>query len=138
MFLTKKYKILFSGLLFALSFLMVSQVALAVYDSAHPAESTGLDVTAGTGYGKLPTGADADLASIIGKIIGAGLAFLGVVFFCLILYAGLSWILSMGKEEKISEAKEMIIASVLGLLVVLGAYAIINLLANIFTEAIPR
>ena len=72
------------------------------------------------------------------KIYFAGLAFLGVVFFLLILYAGLGWILSMGNEEKITQSKDMIIAAVLGLIVVLGAYAITALLSDIFTDAIPR
>lgn len=111
---------------------VATQVALAAYDPANPAGTTGLNTTAEQGYGKLPT--ETNLALIIGRIIGAGLAFLGVIFFCLILYAGLGWILSMGKEEKINEAKEMIIAAVLGLLVVLGAYAITSLLAKIFEK----
>lgn len=136
MSLGKKSKIIFSALLLVLSLLMVAQVALAATGADKAIE--GLDKTGTTGFGGTKESLwQGGPAMIIGKIIGAGLAFLGVIFFCLILYAGLSWILSMGNEEKINEAKNMIIAAVLGLLVVLGAYAITTLLAKIFTEAIP-
>lgn len=135
MFLASKYnKIILSALVLVLSFLMAAQVVLA----AGVEDTSGLNATAQGGFGKQITGGGYDLPTLIGRIVGAGLAFLGVIFFCLILYAGLSWILSMGNEEKITEAKNMIIAAVLGLLVVLGAYAITNLLAQIFTEAIPK
>ncbi len=132
MFLTSKAKLIFSSLMIVLSFLMVAPVVLA----APTADSTGLNETAKQGFGAVP--AETSLPLIIGKVVGAVLAFLGLIFFCLILYAGLSWILSMGKEEKINEAKEMIIAAVLGLMVVLGAYAITNLLSKIFSEAIQK
>jgi len=123
-----------------LSFLIMAQAGLAAYDPKNPLTSTGLNETASQGYSV--AGAellkDNDLSTIIGKIVGAGLAFLGVIFFVLILYAGLSWILSMGNEEKITESKNMIIAAVLGLIVVLGAYAITMIIPMIFTDAVPK
>lgn len=110
-----------------LSFLMAAQVALA------DVTSDNLDITATKGYGVAPNKATTPEV-IIGKIIGAGLAFLGVIFFCLILYAGLGWILSMGNEEKINQSKDMIVAAILGLIVVLGAYAITKLVGLIFSD----
>lgn len=112
-----------------LSFLIVAQIGLAAIE-----DTTGLNTTASGGYkvSKEQLAANSDLPTIIGRIIGTGLAFLGVVFFVLILYAGLGWILSMGKEEKIKEAKDMIVAAILGLIVVLGAYAITKLIPMIF------
>ena len=135
MFLASKYhKIFLAGLMLVLSFLIMAQAVLA--ETGVQKATGGLEVTATQGYGTLP--AETNLPTIIGKIVGAGLAFLGVVFFLLILYAGLGWILSMGNEEKITQSKDMIIAAVLGLIVVLGAYAITALLSDIFTDAIPR
>lgn len=109
-------------------------MTLAVYDATKPLESTGLNKTAAGGYGALPTGVDADLPSLIGKIIGAGLALLGVIFFVILVYAGISWMMAMGKEEKINEAKDMIIAAILGLVVVLAAYAITAFVGGIFNK----
>jgi cbb3-type cytochrome oxidase subunit 3 len=141
-FSISKFKFIFTCLLLVLSFLMVAQAVLAaVYNPQDPAQSTGLN-TAAKGYG-VNTGIlypEGGLPTIIGRIIGAVLSFLGVVFFGIILYAGIGWITSMGKEEKINEAKDMIIAAVLGLIIVLGAYAITNIVAQIFTTStgIPR
>ena len=141
MFLASKYrKIFFSSLLTVLLFLIMAQAVLAITGANNA--GAGLDETARRGYGlssdQLIAESNSDIPTIIGKIVGAGLALLGVVFFLLILYAGLSWILSMGNEEKITQSKDMIIAAVLGLIVVLGAYAITALLSDIFTDAIPR
>jgi len=120
-----------------LPFLMVAQAGLAT-TSTNVGADTGLDETAKQGYGALPTTTEPSL--IIGKIVGTALSFLGVAFFCLLLYAGIGWMLSMGNEERIKQSKDMIIAAILGLIVVLGAYAITNLVARIFTETttIPR
>lgn len=134
MIFMKKYKFILPGLLLVLLFLMAAPVVLAVYDSKKPLESTGLDTTAAGGYGSLPTGTDTNLPSLIGKIIGAGLALLGVIFFVILVYAGLGWMLAMGKEEKINEAKDTIVAAILGLIVVLSAYAITALVGGIFNN----
>lgn len=116
-----------------LSFLMMAQIVLA----EEPKDNNyGLNKTADVGMGiKAETINNSNLSVIIGKIVGTGLAFLGVVFFVLILYAGLGWILSMGNEEKIKQSKDMIIAAILGLIVVLGAYAITMLIPMIFKNA---
>lgn len=91
----------------------------------------GLDTTANKGGVKSNT---TDLSAIIGKVVGAILAFVGVVFFCLILWAGFGWMMAKGNEEEIKKAKETIIGAVFGLLVIFGAYAITNLIASIFSS----
>jgi hypothetical protein len=92
----------------------------------------GLDSTARAGGIEGQT----DLPSIIGKVVGAILAFLGAVFFGLILWAGMGWMLAKGNEEEITKAKETIFGAVLGIMVVLGAYAITRLIAFIFSNAL--
>ena len=61
---------------------------------------------------------------IIGNIISVILSFLGVIFLILMIYGGYTWMTAMGNEEKVKRAQQMIIAAVLGLIVVVGAYAI--------------
>jgi cbb3-type cytochrome oxidase subunit 3 len=131
--LTKKSKFILYSLMLVLSFLMVAQAVLAD-DTGATKALNGLNTTAQGGYGVNQAGLDSNsnIPTMVGKIVGAGLAFLGVVFFILILYAGLSWILSLGNEEKITQAKDIIMAAVLGLIVVLGAYAITYLTGTIF------
>jgi len=119
------------------SFLMVAQVGLA----APTSKSTGLDATAKQGYdlteNQLGTPANSDLPTIIGKIVGAALAFLGVVFFILIIYGGYMWMFSMGNEQTAGKAKEIIIAAVIGLVIVLMAYAITSFLGTTVAPGTP-
>jgi len=131
MFLTKKFKIIFSSLLFILSFLIVAQTGLAI-TSATVGADTGLDKTAAGGYGTLPK--DTNLSSIIGKIVGTALAFLGVIFFVLIIMGGYMWMTSMGNEQSTTKAKDILLAAVIGLFIVLIAYAATMLISGIFTS----
>ncbi len=61
---------------------------------------------------------------LVGTLVGAVLGFLGIVFFGLIFYAGILWMTARGSEDSISKAKSIMEASVIGLVIVLAAYAI--------------
>ncbi|MEK7123168.1 MAG: hypothetical protein AAB855_04935, partial [Patescibacteria group bacterium] len=59
-------------------------------------------------------------------VINAALGIIGVVFLVLIVYGGLMWMLSEGDETKVGKARGLIFHSIIGLIIVLGAYAITN------------
>ena len=61
---------------------------------------------------------------IVGTVVGAVLSLLGVIFFLLIFYGGIRWMLAQGNEAEVEKAKQIIIAAVSGLVIVLSAYAI--------------
>lgn len=65
-----------------------------------------------------------DLETVIGSIIKATLSIAGVLFFGYIVWAGFLWMTAHGEEEKITQAKKMISGGVIGLAIVLAAYAI--------------
>ncbi|MFH1291986.1 MAG: pilin [bacterium] len=58
------------------------------------------------------------------QAIGIGLSFIGVLFFLLMLYAGVMWMTAMGNTEKVESAKATLESAVIGLVIVLSAYAI--------------
>lgn len=60
----------------------------------------------------------------IGQIISIILSLLGVIFLILIIYGGVSWMTAGGNEEKVGKAKELITEALIGLIIVLAAYAI--------------
>ena len=64
------------------------------------------------------------LAVTVAEIIKIVLSFLGVIFIVLIIYAGFLWMLSAGNEERISKAKSIIISAIIGVAIILAAYAI--------------
>src|SRR5690554_2680154 len=59
------------------------------------------------------------MATRIGKIIGAVLSFVGVIFMVLIVYGGLTWMTASGNEKQVEKAKNLIVQAVIGLVVVL-------------------
>jgi len=120
--MNKKYKTIFFILLFILS-LTVNAVALA--DSGYPVnpwgdedkknkiqEITGLD--------------ERDPRGIAASVINVALGFLGIIAVGLILYAGFKWMTAGGSEDKITEARKLLVAGVIGLIIILAAFAIAN------------
>ena len=49
-----------------------------------------------------------------------------------LIYGGFRWLISTGDKSKVAEAREHIIAAIIGLVVIFLAYFIINLLLQFF------
>ena len=64
------------------------------------------------------------LQSRVGQVIGFVLSFVGVLFLILMIYAGLTWMTAGGNKEQVGKAKSLMINAVLGLIIVMGAYAL--------------
>jgi hypothetical protein len=61
---------------------------------------------------------------IIGRIINVVLGFLGVIAVGIILLGGFKWMTAGGNEDKVAEAKKLLGAGVIGLVIILAAWAI--------------
>ncbi|NUM25913.1 MAG: hypothetical protein HUU49_04875 [Candidatus Buchananbacteria bacterium] len=66
----------------------------------------------------------------VAQMINVVLGFLGIVFLILILYAGWMWMTSAGNEDKISKAKKTMVAAIIGVAIILAAYAISYFVIN--------
>lgn len=67
-----------------------------------------------------------DLYEIIGRFIKFFLGFLGVIALLLTLYAGYLWMTAGGDDGKVDEAKTILRNAVIGLLIIMSAYAIVT------------
>ena len=67
---------------------------------------------------------------IIQTIIEVALSFLGVIFLILTIYGGFLWMTAAGNEEKVSKAKKILTAAIIGLIIVISAYAISTLVMS--------
>ena len=65
-----------------------------------------------------------DLKDSIAQIINVILGFLGVIAVLIILLGGFKWMTSQGSSDKVDEAKKLIGAGIVGLIIILAAYAI--------------
>ena len=73
----------------------------------HPADSSGIVIS-----------------KFLGTIVSVFLSLLGVIFIGLMIYAGYNWMTAQGEEEKVTKAKDTIRQSIIGLVLVIAAYAI--------------
>ncbi|MFH0840403.1 MAG: hypothetical protein V1865_00240 [bacterium] len=78
---------------------------------------------------------DRDPRVIAGNVIKILLALLGVIAVVLILYGGFLWMTAMGNDDKVAKAKSLIGAGIIGLLVILAAYAITVFVLRSFLDA---
>lgn len=61
---------------------------------------------------------------IAGLVIKGILALLGIIFTCLIIYGGYLWMTAHGEEQRVTKAQATIRSAIIGLIIVLAAYAI--------------
>lgn len=73
-----------------------------------------------------------DINSILGSIVLAILSLIGIVFIIFIIYAGYLWMTASGNEQKVDKSKEILKQSIIGLIVIVGAYAIAYFVIQIF------
>ncbi len=71
-----------------------------------------------------------DPREIAASVIKVILGFLGIIAVGLILLGGFKWMTAAGNEDKIDEAKKIISAGVVGLVIILAAYGIANFIIN--------
>jgi len=76
-----------------------------------------------------------DLRTVVGSIIKTVLGFLGVVAIVIVLIGGFKWMTAGGSEEKVGEAKKWLISGIIGLAIVLAAYAITTFVISSLMEA---
>lgn len=86
-------------------------------------------------------GYDTDQRSIdpiIANVISVALSLLGAIFIVLMIYGGYTWMTAAGNDQQVAKARNLVIAAIIGLLVVVAAYAftyfIFSRLANPLIE----
>jgi hypothetical protein len=106
----------------SLIFLTILQLSAGYLVNA--AANTAMDEQASALAGAAGLSVNTSLAGIFAVGIQVVLGFLGIIFLFLTLQAGFKWMTSAGNEKNIEEAKGSLKNSIIGLLIVLSAYAI--------------
>jgi len=65
-----------------------------------------------------------DIRQTAARIINVALGFLGIVAVVIVLLGGFKWMIAGGNEEKTNEAKKLIVSGIIGLAIILSAWAI--------------
>ncbi len=96
-------------------------VAPVTADAAVPAD-TSFGLT--SSFTSVGLGQTSDLKGSIASIINIILGFLGIVAVIIILAGGFKWMTAGGNEDKVAEARQMIIQGIIGLVIIFAAWAI--------------
>lgn len=66
-----------------------------------------------------------DSALILAQtVISVFLSIIGILLLVYILYAGYNWLTAQGEEEKVTKAKDTIKRAIIGVIIIIAAYAI--------------
>lgn len=73
---------------------------------------------------------DTSFSKTVGSIIQIVLSLVGTIFVALTVYAGFLWMTAGGEDEKVTKAKDILQAAVIGLAITLAAYSITFFITN--------
>jgi hypothetical protein len=103
-----------------------------------PMLAVNAQVNFGLEYGQNIGLSEADPRTVAKNLIQIILGFLGIIAVVIILLGGFKWMTAAGNEDKVGEAKKIIIAGVIGLIIILGAWAIANFVLTTVMNAINQ
>ena len=78
---------------------------------------------------------DKPIEETIGSIINVALGLLGVVAVVIVLIGGFKYMIAGGNDEKVGDAKKWIISGIIGLAIILSAYAITSFVVGGLVDA---
>lgn len=134
--------------------LLAVMVAFSLATLAAPQAYVGAETTGGTGA--VPLNSDelfggkggkeaniskelgltnADIRVTIARIIRVAMGLLGIVAVVIILIGGFTWMTAGGNDEKVAEAKKWIFAGIVGLAIILSAFAIASFVISSLVTA---
>lgn len=82
------------------------------------------------------TNTPTDIRSTIAMLIDIVLGFLGTIFIVLTIFAGFKYMTSGGNEEKAQEAMALLRNAVIGLIIVLAAWAVTRVVVIVLGRAV--
>ena len=115
---TKLFKNLTKVAMAIMVFTMVYALALPALATLDPWSGREGEFQTQTGLG------NRDPRDIIGAVINVMLGFLGIISVVLILLGGFKWMTAGGNEDKVAESKKLLASGVIGLVIILAAFAL--------------
>jgi len=114
--------------LILISIAVLPQAALAL------TATTEAPVTGGSGFTFEPPLGRLTIQDVIGRIIYAILGIVGSIALLMFIIGGVMWMTAAGDSEKITKAKNILIWSILGLVVIFAAFGITRFVLTAILE----
>jgi len=112
-----------------------AQTTTPVFVGPENPEQTGVD-RLGDELGNTGVTAESDLGDLILKYVNFALPYLALAAFLGFIYAGFLYITAYGSDEQIQKSKKILIYSVIGLVLVVLSYSIVQLLTSDLVQGI--
>ncbi len=74
------------------------------------------------------TGGESSLRQLVLTMVNYFLTFLGIVAVIMVIYGGVTYVTAAGEDEKIQSAKKIIMYAVIGIIIVLISFALVNMI----------
>ena len=106
-----------------------------IFDGGDEPEKTGVEEIK-EALGETGVTAEADIGNLILKYVNFALPFLALAAFIGFVYAGFMYVTAYGNEEQIQKSKKVMIYAIVGLVVVILSYSIVQLFTGELVEGI--
>jgi hypothetical protein len=100
-----------------------------IVSAAVPTASFGIE------YGTYTGLTQTDIRITIANIIRIAMGLLGIMAVLIVLYGGFKWMTAQGDTKAVDEAKKVLIAGIIGLVIIVSAYAIATFVINSLVAA---
>ena len=125
--------------LYTIAILMVAffpyNLKAQIFDGGEDPEKTGVEEIK-EALGETGVTAEADIGNLILKYVNFALPYLALAAFIGFVYAGFLYVTAYGNDEQIQKSKKIIIYAVIGLIVVILSYSIVQLLTGELIKAV--
>jgi hypothetical protein len=90
------------------------------------ADEYGLDAVANPTDAQIDLKRFTDIPTIVGRVLGAALSLVGILFFAMMVYGGVVWMTAHGNTEQSGKALKTMVSAIIGLVIVLSSYTLVN------------
>ena len=111
--------------------MLVALLPFAAQAQTGDANAKSLLKSLGDTAGYVTTGNESNLSSLLGAVVKVALSLLGMIFVVLMIYAGYHWMTAAGDQAKVDKSKDTLWRAIIGLIIVVGAYAIWEFVSRI-------
>jgi TRAP-type C4-dicarboxylate transport system permease small subunit len=112
----------------------LSTLPMLLLPAAAMAQLSGAQSDLSTVQTAIGTDATNDLPTLVGNVIAVLLSVLGIIFVILVVYAGFLYLTAAGDDSKVGKAKKLLGQSIVGLVIIVAAYAIADFVIQALVE----
>lgn len=111
------------------SFLMATPTLALNFKDSFSKEGSLSSIAKESGFAKEPLA----IESYIGILLTALFSILGIIAVILIIYSGFTWMTARGNEAQVTKAKDNLFNVIIGLIFIIGGYALTTFILKIFS-----